>query len=83
MECPETKLNAEDKFNNKLELKNFKAYSIGDKSISFYLHNGQTMILSYESQEKAQIMYDKILSIEDDYAKYMIEWKLRYYDDCD
>ena len=75
MKRPETKLNAEDKFNNKLDLVNFKSYSIDDKTLFLYLYNGQTMQLSYESQEKAKEIYDKILSIEDDYEKYMQYWR--------
>ena len=81
MKRPETELNAEDKFNNKLDLLNFKSYSIGDKLIFFYLHNGQTMQLNYESQEKAKEIYDKILSLEDDHKKYMEYWRLAYDDD--
>ena len=66
MQYPETKINAEDKFNNKLDLENFKSYSIGDKKIFCYLKTGQTLELNYDSNEKASEIYEKILSIEDE-----------------
>lgn len=74
MKRPETKLDAKDKFSNKLDLENFKAYSLGDELIYLYLHTGQTMHLSYNSQEEARKMYEKILSIEDECSKYLKHW---------
>ena len=83
MEYPETKLNAEDKFNNKLDLKNFKAYSVGDKVIFCYLHTGQTLELFYESNDKVSEIYSKILAIEEKYEKVNAYFRSSIYEDVD
>jgi hypothetical protein len=69
MEYPETKLNAEDIYENKIDLQNFKSYIIGDKKLSCYTHIGQIVTLIYNSQEKTREMYDKIISIENNWEK--------------